>query len=300
MRRHLFFNFIFLLATLCPFADTHAQEIAVVRSAGLKPHDEVLRGFKSSCKATTREFVLSEQSAGSTVNEILKIKPDLILAVGMNALAHVKKIRDIPIVYALVSNPQAILSGEKNITGVSMNISPEKQFRALLEIAPQVKRLGLVYDPQKTAQLLSEAQYAASSLGITVVSQKVFSAKEVPSAINRMKGRVDAFWVLPDTTVVTQESLEYLLLFSLENKLPTLAFSDKYVEFGFLMALNIDALDIGRQAADMANRILKGADTSAVPMAAPEKNVVFLNRKTARWLGLRVSDDLIRRSEIIR
>jgi putative ABC transport system substrate-binding protein len=125
-------------------------------------------------------------------------------------------------------------------------------------------------------------------------------AKEVPSAIKSMKGRIDAFWILPDTTVVTPQSMELLLLFSFENNLPTLAFSDKYVELGFLMALNIDASDIGRQAAEMAGKILKGTGMSAVPKAPPEKAVLFLNMNTARKLGLRMPEDLVRRSVIIR
>ncbi|MEW6003439.1 MAG: ABC transporter substrate-binding protein, partial [Nitrospirota bacterium] len=210
-----------------------------------------------------------------------------------------KRIKDIPIIYAMVSNPMSILSGEKNITGVSMNISAEKQLTALLEVSPDINRIGLVYDPRKTAHLVDEAQSVASSSGIAVVSQKIYNSKEVPSAIKNMKGKIDAFWMLPDTTVITQETVEYLLLFSFENSIPVLTFSDKYVNLGALMALQIDTLDVGRQAGEMANRIISGTNVSNIPMSPPRKAILSLNLKTDKRLGISVDDKIIRKSKII-
>ena len=299
MRRQLFTCVLFLLI-LSPFADGHAQEIAIIRSAGIKPYHEVVRGFRNACKADAAEFTISGPGEKETFEKIRKINPGLILAVGLEALSRARKMSGIPVIYTMVSNPRSFLIDQKNITGVSMNVPAERQLRALLEIVPRVKRIGVVYDSRKTAQLFGDARSAASSLGIAVISKNVSSSKEVPSAINGMKGRIDAFWLLPDTTVVTPESMEHLLLFSFENKLPTLAFSDRYVEFGFLMALGIDAGDIGRQAGEIACEVLRGGDISATPMAQPEKAVLILNLKTAGKLGVHIPEDVARHSRIIR
>ncbi len=288
---------IVLLAIFC-CASARAYEIAVVKSVNIKPYDEAQKGFKSVCKANIREFVVSKLNGSEVPKEIRRIKPNLILAIGIDALSRIKKIKDIPIIYAMVSDPRSILSGEKNITGVSMNIPAEKQLSALLKVSPDIRGIGLVYDPGKTVHLLKEARAAATAFGITLVQKAVHSPKEVPSAINDMKGKIDAFWLLPDTTVVTPESIEYLLLFSFENGIATLAFSDKYVEIGSLMALNIDAMDIGRQAGEMANRILDGANVSNIPMSSPRKAVLSLNLKTAKRLGISVDDEIIKKSKI--
>jgi putative ABC transport system substrate-binding protein len=292
------FAIIVLLAIIC-CTSAWAYEIAVIKSVNIKPYDEAERGFESICKANIREFVISESNGSEMLKNIYRIKPDLILAIGIDALSQIKRIKDIPIIYAMVSNPHSMLSGEKNITGVSMDIPAEKQLSTLLKVSPDIKRIGIVYDPGKTIHLFKKARTAATTFGITLIQKAVHSPKEVPSAINDMKGKIDAFWLLPDTTVVTQESVEYLLLFSFENGIATLAFSDKYVEIGLLMALNIDAIDIGRQAGEMANKILDGTNVSNIPMSPPRKAVLSLNLKTATRLGINVDDEIIKKSKII-
>jgi putative ABC transport system substrate-binding protein len=82
--------------------------------------------------------------------------------------------------------------------------------------------------------------------------------------------------------------LEYLLLFSFENRVPILSFSDKYIEMGSLLALNIDAGDIGRQAGEMANMVLDGSDVAAVPAAPPRKSLISLNLKVAEKMGIKI------------
>ncbi|MEW6001515.1 MAG: ABC transporter substrate-binding protein [Nitrospirota bacterium] len=298
--KRYFFIFLFIAVTFCHIAGGDAtQEIALIKSTSIKPYDEAIRGFKSVCKANVREFTISDLNGTELLKEVRKIRPVLIFAVGMDALSRMKRIKDIPIIYAMVSNPMSMLSGEKNITGIGMNISAEKQLTALLEVSPDIKRIGLIYDPRKTAHLVDEAQSAASSSGIEIVSRKVYSSKEVPSAIKDMKGKIDAFWMLPDITVITQETIEYLLLFSFENSIPILTFSAKYVKIGALMALQIDTMDVGQQAGEMANRIISGTNVGNIPMSLPRKAILSLNLITAKRLGISVDDKIIRKSKII-
>lgn len=275
-----------------------AQEIAVIKSTNIKPYNEALEGFKNVCNADIEEYVLSDSDSSKILRDIHKNKPDLILTIGLNALSEVMHIRDIPIVYTMVSNPKSVLSGERNITGISMNISAEKQINALFEFLPTLKRIGIVYDPERTIHLFEEAKDSASSLGISIVSQAVHNPKEVPTAIKDMTGKIDAFWMLPDATVINQETTKYLLLFSFENRIPVLAFSDKYVELGFLLSLDTDHVDIGQQAGELANRVLSGIDVSTIPMSSPRKAVLSLNPNTAKKLGIRVDKEIIKKINI--
>ena len=88
--------------------------------------------------AAASELVLSEAEGLNIFREIRSSMPDLILAVGADALLGLKAIKDIPIVYAMVSNPESIPFAGANITGVSMNISPEKQLSLLREAFPDL------------------------------------------------------------------------------------------------------------------------------------------------------------------
>jgi len=148
------------------------QEIVAVQSVRVEPYEEAVEGFRSTCDAQIQRIVISERREADVAREINRVKPDIVLAIGRDALSAVKKIKNIPIVYLMVLNPQTMLSHENNITGVSMNISPEKQLKALLEAVPQTKNIGLVYDPNRTAHLVKEAQHAAGIMGLTLLAKK--------------------------------------------------------------------------------------------------------------------------------
>ncbi len=115
-----------------------------------------------------------------------------------------------------------------------------------------------------------------------------------------MKGKIDAFWMLPDLTVITPETVEYLLLFSLENTVPILTFAQKYVELGALLCVGIDAFDIGAQAGEMAEKILSGRDVKDVQWVDARKAVISINLKVARKLGITIDEKVIMKARIIK
>lgn len=294
--RNLFTIILFLM--LCHLAEG-AQEVLVLESVRIKPYNEALKGFMDACGCSTKELVLSEMRDTDILKEIHKTGPDMVLAIGMDALSNVKGIKDIPVVYLMVSNPQSVISGEDNITGVSMNIPPKKQLGLMLEVLPLVKRVGLLYDPAKTGYLVEKAQNVSRELGIELIAKKVHNSKDVPSIINNMKERIDVFWMAPDTTVITPETIEFLFLFSLENNIPVITFSEKYVEMGALMSVSIDAFDAGKQAGEIAGKILSGTDIRNLPGVDAEKAVLSINLKIAKKLGITINNGAIRKARII-
>ena len=101
-------------------------------------------------------------------------------------------------------------------------------------------------------------------------------------SIQDMKGKIDVFWMLPDLTVITPETIEFMLLFSLENKIPVFAFSEKYVELGAFMSIGVDAFDIGIQAGEMAEKILSGGDLTNARHVDARKAVISINLKGSK------------------
>jgi putative ABC transport system substrate-binding protein len=299
MVKKLFVILLTTLLMLSPCIAAANPKVIVIQSLMIKPYEDALSGFKSACDCKIERLILSEMGGVDVVKEVSKIKPDIILTVGIDALSKVKKIKDIPIVYIMVPNPQSVISKEENITGVSMNIPPEKQLVLLQEAFHDVNRVGLLYDPEKSGYLVEKARYYSRKLGIKLIVEEVHSSKEVPSIINKMKYGIDVFWMLPDTTVITPETAEFLFLFSLENKIPIFTFSDKYLELGAVMSVGIDAFDIGRQAGEMAKKILSGANIKNLSRDDARKAVLTINLKTAKKLGITINNKIISRAKII-
>ena len=279
------FVIVMLLVLYCHVAEA-GQEIVAVQSVRVEPYEEAIKGFKSTCDAQIQRVVLSETEGANVAREIKRVRPDIVLAIGRDALSAVKKMKNIPIVYLMVLNPQTMLSGEKNITGVSMNISPEKQLKVLLEAVPQTRRIGLVYDPNRTNYLVKEAQHAAATMGVTLLAKKAHSSKEVPSLIMDMKGKIDVFWMIPDVTVITPDTVEFLILFSMENNIPLLTFSEKYLELGAFMSTATDPFDMGVQAGQIVNNILRGKNGERIQQVHARTMIVSTNLMVAGKLGI--------------
>ena len=297
MIKNIFIILLFLI--LCHGSAEAGQEIVVIQSLRVKPYEKAIEGFKSVCNSKIKRLVVSESEGADVVEKISKIRPDMVLAVGMDALSRVKKIKNIPVVYLMVLNPPSTLSGKKNITGVTMKIPQEKQLITLLKALPDIKNIGLLYDPDRTGHFVKKAQAAAKKIGIKLIAKEIHSSRDVPSLVMNMKGKIDLFWMLPDLTVVTPETVEFLLLFSLENRVPLLTFSEKYVALGALMSIGIDAFDMGRQAGEMAKKILLGRNVKGVQPVDARKAVVSINLKVAKKLEITIDKKIMNNARII-
>ncbi|MCK5244609.1 MAG: hypothetical protein KAJ90_05010 [Desulfobacterales bacterium] len=287
-----------LFLTLCYSPAEAGQEIVAVQSIRIRPYEEAIEGFRSVCNVRMKRLVLRELQGRDVVDKINEIRPEMVLAIGLDALLRVKRVKEIPVVYLMVLNPWSALDCD-NITGVCMDIPQKEQLTSVCRVLPNVKNIGLLYDPVRTGHFAERAQHAATEIGIKLIANRIDRPMDVPLAVNGMKGKIDLFWMLPDLTVITPETVEFLLLFSLENEIPVLAFSEKYVELGALMSIGIDAFDIGRQAGEMAQEILSGRDVKRVQPVDARKSVISINMKIAEKLGIVINKKMIKNVKIV-
>lgn len=276
---------ILVIFFLCIRAEAAATDVFVLKSYDVKPFNHAIKGFRNACGCNMKELSVSELDKQDVLLEIRKEKPQLILAVGAEALSMVSGIEDLPVIYMMVQNPYVSLAGNANIKGVSMYIAPERQLSELLRVLPRVKRIGLIYDPVKSSVFVKKAIIAAKAKGLTLILKETNRSNAVPVLLSRMRD-MDVFWMLPDSTVLTPETVEFILLFSLESSIPIFTFSEKYTEMGALLSLSVDVFDLGRKAGEMARAVLNGKDIRALPEAVPEKDRLFLNSKAAKMLGI--------------
>lgn len=277
------------------------KDVAAVKSMDIVPYKEAIGGFKETIRARVYEYVISDatEKDDSLLLRLRNQKTDLIFTLGTSALNQLKgEFKDTPIIYSFVLNPETSVEGEKrNITGIDMNIPPYEQFSAILRIMPKLQRIGVIYDPSKTRALVSEAEAAAADLGIKLVTKKIKTSSEAINAIAEMEGKVNAIWMAPDTTAITPESIEYMLLFSFRSGIPLIGLSDKYVKNGALLALSFDNEDIGRQAAEMAMKILNGEDIRRISVLKPRKFKLSINLNTAQKIGLTVPSMVLKTAD---
>jgi putative ABC transport system substrate-binding protein len=80
-------------------------------------------------------------------------------------------------------------------------------------------------------------------------------------------------------------------------RLPTVYPYRLFAEVGGLLSYGVDLTDNFRRAATYADRILRGAKPSELPVQAPVKFELVINLKTAKTLGLDVPLHLQQRAD---
>jgi putative ABC transport system substrate-binding protein len=273
-----------LLLLLTGVAEAH--HILVVQSTRVKPYEEAFRGFSRVCRHEAIRIVVSEVKENEIHEFIREEQTRLIVAIGADALEQVKLVRNIPILFLMVLNPTKIVQEAKNITGVLMTPSPVQQIDLIRKALPSVAKIGVLYDPVNLAKYVRQAADAARPLGLELVAREVRAPREVPGALLRLRGEIDALWMLPDPSVVSPETMEFFILFCGENRIPLITFSRKYVDMGALLALDVNPYDMGMQAGEMATRLLQGTDIRSIPRADARKTLKWVNPGVARRLGL--------------
>ena len=259
----------------------------------VKPYEEAIRGFESLFPSNIHPLVLSENKGVDIIDKIKRKQPDILLSVGLSALKRVSNIGDIPIIHIMVLDPFSKARLSENSTGISMNIAPAVQFDIFQKVLPDIHTIGVLYNPKNTGFLVQEALSVTKGSRLKLMSETLDKPKDIIRKLNMIKPHIDAFWMLPDMTLVTPESLEILLLFSLENQIPILTFSEKYLELGALLSVGTDPFDMGQQAGEMAEKVLNGRDISTIKPGYARKPVVTINEKIARKLKIRVNRDVL-------
>ena len=161
------------------------------------PFDEALRGFKAACRAETKTVMVTDGERLDIGKTVREEKPALILAIGASALKQVIKITNRPIIYLLVLNPEQMIRGRENVTGVHMVIPPEKYLELMEKLNLPSLKVGILYDPAHSATMMKRISQAAGSRGIDMTAKEVHKPKDVPDTLERMKGSFNLFWMPP-------------------------------------------------------------------------------------------------------
>jgi len=288
------------LILFCILSSANAEyKVLSLQSVSVAPYEQAVAGFEEAFGFGTKKLIISSLKRKTVLQAIRDYSPDLVFSVGRDALLYAEDIDTVPVVFCMVLNPQAILDQKGNVRGVSMYLSPETQLSILSKLFPSLKNVGLLYDPTKTGAYVMGAEQAAPDMNIRLIARPVNRTQDVFPLIHDLKSEIDFFWMLPDTTVVTPDTVETILAFSFENNIGILAFAEKYVRLGATVSISIDAYDIGIQAGEMAAKIASGTPATVIPNEEAHKASTVLNGRVASKLGLTVNHNAVKDVEVV-
>ena len=239
--------------------------------------------------------------------ELVDLQPDVILASSTAITAALQReTRTIPIVFAGISDPvgsgfvASLPRPSGNLTGF-INIEASlggKWLELLMEIAPGVKRVALMFSPEGAVgpYYVPSFEAAARSLNVMPIAAPVRSETEIETTIALLAREPGGGVIFtPDGFTLLHRALTVSL--TVRNDLPSVFSDIIWAREGGLLSYGPDPVDNYRRSASYADRILRGAKPSDLSVQLPTKFVMAINLKTAKALGLTVPQSILLRAD---
>jgi putative ABC transport system substrate-binding protein len=238
--------------------------------------------------------------------EFVRLKVEMIVTSGNSAVvAAMQATLVIPIVFAVAGDPvgtgvvASLARPGRNVTGLSgqQTDTTGKRLELLREVLPGLHRLAVLANVGSSYAVLEmrEVEAMARPLGLEAATLEIRRAEDIGPAIESVKGRAQALYVVTDTLVNVQRIR--INSVALAAQLPTMHGFREYVEAGGLMSYGANYADLWRRTAVYVDKILRGAKPSDIPVEQPTKFDLVINLITARALGLTVPPTLLARAD---
>jgi putative tryptophan/tyrosine transport system substrate-binding protein len=317
MRRR---DFIALLGSTLVLPSAHAQQVRTIGLLG--------SGSEAAQQEWTAAFVRRMAQLGWTEGgdlkiayrwadgryerfaeiaaELVKLKVDLILTHNTVPTLVVKQATSsIPIVFATAGDPvgsgivASLARPGGNVTGLSGQASDTagKRIELLREMTPGLEHLGVLTETGNAYAVLDvkEVHRAARSFNVQVQTVELGPSDKIDVAINSLKGRVQALYVLPIPRFYANRA--QINVASIAARLPTMYVIREYVQAGGLVSYGPNWPSMWRRAADLVAKVLNGVKPGDIPVEQPTEFDLVINLRTAKSLGLTVPPTLLAQAD---
>ena len=323
-RRALLFGFAALAAGGFSGKSAHAQRqalIALVHSATADSsrarEASLIEGLRELGHVPERTFRLEQRAWDGEPNtiqpllrELLAAKPDVLVVGGLGVVQAVKQATSsTPIVVAnagdLVSAGivRSYARPDGNITGFTTltDVITGKRLEVLLELVPAVRKVVLLQNPAQpqTKNIEAHVRNVAAKLRIDLAVVNAVDQRELEAALDKL-GELRADGVLLASHALFRRRSAMLIERALKHKAFVVHWLPEAAEQGALLVQGVDDAKQHRRAATYVDRILKGARPGDLPIEQVAADELIVNLRTARALGLKVSQTvLLRASKVI-
>jgi putative ABC transport system substrate-binding protein len=293
-----------------------AQEAAKVRKVGeLHPgtgSEERLAALREAGYVEGQNLVVERRHADGHIErlpalavELIGLKPDVILATGVNAIRAAKNAtKIIPIVMAFAEDPvgtglvASLARPGGNVTGVTLvaaGTMAAKRVEVFKEAMPRARRIALLSWRGMEAAQVKEAEQAARALKIETILVEVRNGDYEGAFSALAAERADALFVLSNSLL--NRDRKRIIALAARHRLPAFYEWRESAEDGGLLAYGAKIRDLNLRVVAFVDKILKGAKPADLPVEQPTSFELVINLKTAKALGLTIPPALLQRAD---
>jgi putative tryptophan/tyrosine transport system substrate-binding protein len=237
--------------------------------------------------------------------EFVQHKVDVIVSNGPSVATLKQATTVIPIVFAVAKDPvggglvTSLARPGGNVTGQSVQEvdTASKRIELLREVVPRLRRLAVMVDVGYPSAVLEmrELQTVSSALGLEVTPLEIRRAEDIAPAFESLGTKADALFVSQDALTVAYSTR--IITLALGARLPTMFGARNFVQAGALMSYGPNFPALFGRAADLVDKILRGAKPADIPIEQPTKFELVINVTTAKALGITIPETLLARAD---
>ena len=293
----------FLFAFLSPAASFgqktgNGYPVGILISQEIRPFIQMVEGLEANLKIPEyRIFMDREGRPYSTDPRFKGVVPErfsAMVAVGPRALSYLIHHKwPGPLFYGMILNPSVLLEEDREACGVSLNLPYQGQFLAIHRTFPDIRRLGILFDPLNNQDWFDQAEGAAELLGIRLIPLFAREQSDISTFFEKKDLGVDAVMFIPDRSVISRAVIEYVIKEAIFRGVPAIGYNRFFHDSGALMSFIIDYRGVGKRVAQQVKNILEGR---ACAQLVPEYKIL-VNVRVAKKLGLRWGSTLPERLE---
>ena len=288
--------------------------VTAQRPASLVPYVQAFRaalaerGFAEGTNLTMT-FRYGEDDLSKVpalTEELVRLPVDLIVAQGEAVLELRKLNLPVPVVYAYSGDPvaaglaQSLARPNGTMTGLTF-LATElngKRLELLSEIAPGIRRVALLANPQYPGEAgeRANAQAAAGRIGLDVRYYAARTPDELAASFARMSAdRMQGISLFADSFTV--QNRVGIIDFSIRHRLPLMTSWPVFADSGALCTYGPRLVDSYQRLAYYADRVLRGTKPADLPVEQPTTIETIVNLKTAEALGLKMPQSVLVRAD---
>jgi putative ABC transport system substrate-binding protein len=239
--------------------------------------------------------------------ELVALNPNVILAPTTSPVRALLKVtRSVPVVFAFATDPvggglvASLAHPGGNVTGF---LARELGFSAkwlelLKEFAPRLARVAVLRDSTTTGGVgqFAAIQTAAAAFGVELTPIDLHDASEIERMVAAFARHPNGGLIMV-ATARADVHRKLIIALAAQYQLPAIYPTRLHVADGGLCSYGPDPIGQYRQAASYVDRILRGEKPADLPVQAPTKYELVINRKTAKALGLAIPPMLLARAD---
>ena len=246
--------------------------------------------------------------------KLLRLRPDCVIAVGVNAVRAFKQLTDtIPIIMptinadpveigliASLARPGGNITG---FTGIDYDLAG-KRLQFIKEAVPKARRAAILVSGIGSGGAgqahIKDAEIAARALKVQLQVLEVQKPEDLDGAFQQArKARVEIISVASIGLIISHRSR--IINLSAKHRYPTIYSSPDFVFEGGLMSYAADPVDQYRRVAVYVDKIFKGAKAAELPVQQPMKFEFIVNLKAAEQITFTVPPNvLVKADKVIR